>query len=164
MPQNRKFQNFVENKYMADDAIAAAEIADNAVGNAALGAFQPKHLAFEYDFADLGGSTGAITLTDTADAAQTIPDNAVITAVTLETITPFSSGGSATVAIGVTGNTDAFIAATAFNNAAFTSTAKALTNEVPLKLDGAKSVLFTVATAALDDGKYRIHVEYLEGA
>lgn len=143
MPQNRKFENFVENKYLGDD--------------------QPKHLVFLYDFATLGGAQGAITMTNADGKALTIPDNAIITNVIYEELTPFTSGGAATVALGITGNTDAFIAATAYNNAAFTADVSTKNNEVPLKLDGAKSVLATVAAADLTAGKFKLYVEYIEG-
>ena len=56
MPQNRKLQNLIENKYMADNAVGNAEMRDDAIGNAELGAYQPKHLRFTYDHAALGSS------------------------------------------------------------------------------------------------------------
>lgn len=143
MPQNRKFENFVENKYLGND--------------------QPKHLVFLYDFATLGGAVGAIVLTNADGKALTLPDNAILTSVLYEELTPLASGGSATVALGITGNTDAFLSATAFNDAEFTTDVSTKNAEIPLKLDGSKSVVATVAVAALTAGKFKLYVEYIEG-
>lgn len=155
----------VTSALIVDGAVTAADIGDDAVGNAELGPAAMKSLIFEYDFADLGGSVGAITLTDTADAAQTIPDNAVIANVWIEAITTATSGGSATIALGYTANTDAFLPATAYNNGEFTAEAATIAEtELPLKMSAAVSVIATVAGAALTAGKFRVHVDYKEGA
>jgi hypothetical protein len=153
LAQNRKFQDFVETKYMADDAITNAET----------DASQAKHLRFLYDFDAVGGATGAITLTAMDGTVLSMPANAVIRNITYEVITAPTSSGSATIALGLLGNTDAFKAATAFNNAAFTA-ASHMHNEVPLKNGPAPlAVLATVAVAALTAGKFILHVEYYEG-
>ena len=153
MAQNRKFQDFVETKYMADDAI----------GNAETDASQPKHLRFLYDFDAVGGAAGAITLTAMDGTALTLPGNAVVRNVVYEVVTAPASSGSATIALGILGNTDAFKAATAFDNAAYTA-ASHPHNEVPLKNGGAPvAFLATIATAALTAGKFILHVEYYEG-
>jgi hypothetical protein len=145
--------------------VQTAQVANDAITNAKLDGAQAKHLIFEYDFADLGGAQGAITLTDTADAAQTIPDNALVTRAYLEAITSPTSGGSATIMLGITGDTDAFIAATAYDNAVYVAEALTeLTAAIPVKTSAAVSVIATVATADLTAGKFRIHVEYIEGA
>ncbi len=123
-----------------------------------------REITVEYDFADLEGAVGAVTLTDVNNNAVSIPDNAIITSVVYEEITPMTSGGSATVALGITRNTDAFIAATAFNNAAFTADVSTKENEVPLKTSASVSVLATIATAALTAGKFRLHISYINGA
>lgn len=121
---------------------------------------QKKTLIFEYDFADLGGSQGAITLTDENDVAQTLPSGAIITECLCDTLIPFASGGSATVALGITGNTDAFIGATAYNNSGFLGVTTK-NSEVPLKTGSAVSVLLTVATADLTAGQIRLHITYI---
>jgi len=155
MPQNRKFQNFVENKYMADDAIGAAELVDDSIGNAALAAGALKHQKITYNFSS-GGAQGSITV-------GSLPDNAIVMGATLEVTTPITSGGSATVAFGITSNTDAFKAATAVGSltgdAVFDSS-----NDLPLKMSGATNVLATVATADVDDGAFALYVRYYEGA
>ena len=153
MAQNRKFQDFVENKYMADDAI----------GNAETDANQPKHLRFLYDFAAVGGAVSAISLTAMDGTAQTLPGTAVVRIVVYEVVTEPASSGSATIALGILGNSDAFKAATAFDNAAYTA-ASHPHNEVPFKNGGAPvALLATIAAAALTAGKFILHVEYYEG-
>jgi hypothetical protein len=126
----------------------------------------PKSLKFQYDFADLGGATNTtIVLTDDANAAQTIPDNAVIVSGYLETLTTLTADGSPTVAIGFLGNTDAFTGATAYNGAIFTTEAASefTLGELPIKLDGATGVTARVATNAVTAGKFNVWVEYYEG-
>lgn len=118
---------------------------------------------FEYDFATHGGAVGAITLTALSGV---LPDNAVITRCTQESITDLTSGGSATVKLGYTGNDDAFLAATAYTDASFdVEIVTARNAEVPVKVNNASgvNVLATVATAALTAGKFRLHVEYVPG-
>ena len=152
----------VDSNEIATGAVTTAKVADNAITNAKTDGDQPKYLKFQYDFADLGGAQGAITLTDDADAALTIPDNAVITRVTLDALTTATSEGSATIALGYTGATTAFIAATAYNNGEFDAAAcTALT--AAHKTTAAVSVLATVATADLTAGKFNVYVEYIEG-
>jgi hypothetical protein len=156
MPQNRKFQNFVENKHMADDAVGAAELADDSVGNAALAAAALKHAKFTYDFATDGGDISSITLGQ-------LPDKAVVTGGHIEVETAVTSGGSATVAFGIVANTDAFVAATGKATLVLNYVA-ATSNDLPLKMSGDTPVLATIATAALTAGKIHLFVQYYEGA
>lgn len=136
-----------------------------------VGLHQAQIATFRYNFADHGGAIGAIELDGAAingNAAGGIPDDANILRVFIEPITDLTSGGSATVKLGITGNDDAFVAATAFDNTLFDGPNKwvALTNEVAgLKVNAANGVkvLATVATAALTGGSFDIHVEYLPG-
>lgn len=120
--------------------------------------------SFEYDFGTHGGGTGAKTLTAFSGK---LPDNAVIVSAYTEAVTSLTSGGAATVKIGITGNDDSFKAATAYNDASFVAEAiTAITAETPLKVNNASgvSVLATIATAALTAGKFRVHVDYIPGA
>ena len=156
MPQNRTFQHFVENKFMADDAVGAAELVDDAVGNAALSAAHPKHAKFTYDFATDGGAVSSITL-------GTLPDKAIVTGGHAEVEAAVTSSGSATVALGLVANTDAFVAATAKGSLTL-NTVLATSNDLPLKMSGDTPVLATIATAALTAGKINLFVEYYEGA
>ena len=153
------------NKYL-HNAIGTEHIEADAITNAKGDANQPKHLCFLYDFDALGGTAGALTLTDNAGAAQTIPDNAVITEVVIEGITDNTSGGSATIALGYTGVAAGFLAATAFDNAIWD--VNAVTVGAPVAATGKTtaevSVLATVATADLTAGKWQVWVTYYEGA
>ena len=164
--QNRKLQNLINIGKMADDSVGAAELVDDSVGNAALGTDQLKSLAFNYDFAVLGGAAGAITLANKAGTgAQTIPDNALIVRAYIEVVTAATSDGSATIMLGFTGDTNAFIAATRENTTPYTAgLLTELTAGIPIKTTGAVSVLATVATADLTAGKFIVWVEYYEGA
>jgi len=160
LPQNRKFQDFVESKYMADDSVGSAELIDDSVGNSALGAVIPKHIKVTYDFDVDGGGQGALPI----GGGTQIPDNAIITNCYFELETTITSGGSATIALGYETNTDAFIGATAYNNAAFTGTVSAKTNDLPIKTSAAHLPLVTIATADLTAGKFSLYIEYIEGA
>jgi len=166
--QNRKLQNLINIGKMADDSVGASELVDDSVGNAALGSLQEKTLLFEYDFAVGGGSTASpIALTGKGNTTPTqIPDNAVITNVTIEGVTDNTSGGSATIALGYTGQAGAFLAATAFNDAMWN--VNAVTSGAPVAATGkttaAVGVIATVATAALTAGKWYVWVTYFEGA
>ena len=177
MPINRKFRKFVDTKYLSDDAVttakiealavATADIANDAITNAKTGPIQKKHLQFEYDFAELVGAVSAITLTDAAGGAQVIPDNAVITSVSIEGVTDNTTGGgSATIALGYVGQATAFLAATAFDNAMWNT--DAVTTGTPTvavaKTGTPAPVIATIATAALTAGKWYVWIEYYEGA
>jgi hypothetical protein len=141
LAQNRKFQDFVGNLYTDRE--------------------QLKSLVLLYDFTVSGGAQGAIAFTDLDGNAATLPANAVVTNCVSDVLVPLTSAGSATLALGITGNTDAFIAATAFNNAAFVGV-DSQNNEVPLKPATEVSVLATIATADLTGGKIRLIIQYHE--
>jgi hypothetical protein len=104
---------------------------------------------------------GAITITDTAGGAQQIPDNAVITKAVIEVETAGAGSGSATVAIGITGNTDAFIGATAGAVANYSTGAvldmtyrSSNGNDLPIKTSAARNVLATIASA--DSNRWQV--------
>tara|TARA_R100001510_G_scaffold33085_2_gene29576 strand:+ start:503 stop:973 length:471 start_codon:yes stop_codon:yes gene_type:complete len=156
MPQNRKFQNFIANKFMADDAVGAAELINDSVGNAALAAEALKFAKFTYDFSSAGGDVSSITL-------GTLPDKAIVVRGHAEVETAVTSGGSASVALGVVANTDAFVGATAKGSLTLNAVL-ATSNDLPLKMSGDTPVLATITTAALTAGKINLFVEYYEGA
>jgi hypothetical protein len=131
-------------------------------------ASNPKKLTykFKYDFAVDGGShsasnqglagNGAGVITP-ADADITIPDNAIITDCITYVSTAMTSGGSATVAIGVGGA--ALVAATAFNDGVFDD--EDVTHTVVAdKTTSAGRPTITVATAALTAGVIEVIFEY----
>lgn len=176
MPVNRKLRKFIDTKYLSDSAVttakiealgvASGDIALDAVTNAQTGPLQKKYLKAVYDFSVLGGATSAINLNDADGAPATLPDNAVITNVTIEGITDNTSGGSATVALGYTGQATAFLAATAFDNALWN--VNAVTSGAPTVAVGKTTapvfIVATIAVAALTAGKWQVWIEYYEGA
>lgn len=121
---------------------------------------------FRYDFAVLGGTAAAKTLVDAVTgAALSLPDNFEIIAAYTVGITAPTSAGAATIMLGFTGNTNAFDAATAFDDAQYVAdTITAVTAETPIKTTAAVSVLATIADAALTAGKFDVIVEGYEGA
>tara|TARA_R110000824_G_scaffold11232_3_gene48664 strand:+ start:3069 stop:3599 length:531 start_codon:yes stop_codon:yes gene_type:complete len=176
MPVNRKLRKFIDTKYLSDSAVttakiealgvASGDIANDAVTNTQTGPIQKKYLKAVYDFAVLGGAASAINLNDAAGAPLLIPDNAVITGVSIEGITDNTSGGAATIALGYTGQAVAFLAATAFNHA--TWDVNAVTSATPTVAVGKTTapvfVIATIADAALTAGKWQLWIEYYEGA
>ena len=112
-----------------------------------------------YDFAVHGGAVGQIPVCGN----QSIPSGAVVMDMYYMVETAFTSGGSATVALGDVASGARYLAATAFNNAAFTAAvpAKAAIG-VPFKLDSANKgkLAITVATAALTAGKMKMWVVF----
>ena len=152
------------NKYLKN-AIRTEHIKDDQITNAKLEPFAEKTLKFMYDFAALGGSTGALVLTDEDGAAQTIPDNAIITKFALDVVTEITSGGSATIALGAATDGAAMIkAATAFDNAAYVAATQL--GGIPAaskKLTAARNCIATIATADLTAGKFYLYITYIEG-
>lgn len=148
--------------WIKERMIVAEAITDGKLGG------DVKHIRrtkkFLYDFAVQGGAVGAITLTDEDGEAQTIPADAVIVSSTIHVITACTSGGAATLAFGITGTAAGFKAATAVGS--YTLDAVFLGEaSTPLHSGAtAKSVLLTVAAAALTAGKIEVFVEYFEGS
>lgn len=115
-----------------------------------------------YSFAVDGGAIGAIT----PAFNFTLPTNAVITNVALNSTTAVTSLGSATVAVGTTAGSSAasLVAATA----KATWSANAFVQGIPvpptastwIKLTAAGQASITVATAALTAGVIEIYVWY----
>jgi hypothetical protein len=116
---------------------------------------------YVYDFSVEGGAVSAIDIAN----GKGLPVGALIIDVYWKMDTAFTSGGSATVAIGDATNGARYKAATAFDNAAFADegVVKAAIG-VPFKVaaaaDGKPAV--TVATAALTAGKIRLFVVYMQ--
>jgi hypothetical protein len=139
------------------------------VGNAELGANQPKQLVFKFDVS--GGTTpgaaGAVALSNKAGTgAQTIPDNALITRAYVEAIvTTVEDSGTPTIKLGITGDDDCFIGATARTHATYTAgNLTELTAGIPIKTTAAVSLLATIESADLNAGTFFVWVEYYEGA
>lgn len=107
-----------------------------------------------YDFAVDGGATGAYDV-------FTAGSDVVITGAHAYVKTACTSGGSATVAYGITGSTTAFVDATAGAVANLTADAVLGAAEPPIRLASGSKVLMTVGTAALTAGKIEFVVEYM---
>ena len=115
-----------------------------------------------YDFAVDGGATGAL---DIFEASSDV----VITGFFSVVKTTATSGGSATLKVGVTGDDDAFMTTTQGAVASLTAGALILppavegtpnTLPLPVKLASGAKILQTIGTAALTAGKVEYTVEY----
>lgn len=123
------------------------------------------HLKFAralYDFDDDGGAVSAITL-----RGDTIPSDAIVVDTFIEVETAVTSGGAATVSIGVEGAADLRAADTLATAPALSTTGpkrSAVRNGStdPVKTTAEQSVVATVATAALTAGKFSVVLAYVE--
>lgn len=106
-----------------------------------------------YDFSADGGAVGALDL-------FTAGSDIVIKAAHAYVKTACTSGGSATVAYGITGSTTAFVDATAGAVANLTANAVLGAAEPPVRLASGSKVLMTIGTAALTAGKIEFVIEY----
>ena len=161
MAQNRKFQDFIETNMLQTGAVSTAKIADNAVTEPKVGGQQIHTLKFVYDGSSL--TAGAKTLTGPAGEAQTLPAGAIVVDFMIDADVPFASSGSATIALGITGTADAFLGATAFDNAALVRATSHFKRPSGTSIiGGASSVLLTIATAALTAGGASVYINYIE--
>lgn len=115
-----------------------------------------------YSFAVDGGAIGAIT----PASNFTLPINAVITNVAINSTTALTSGGSATIAVGTSAGSAANSLKAATAVASYSTNAFLQGITVPqtastwLKLTAAGQAQITVATAALTAGILEIYVFY----
>lgn len=113
-----------------------------------------KYAVSEYDFAIDGGAVGTLVL-----RADTIPTGAYVGEHKVIIQTPVTSGGAATVALGVAANGDiqaaGTLAATGYDTAG--GKAKVVT-DTPQGVGA--GLRFTVAVAALTAGKFKVITEY----
>lgn len=123
----------------------------------------PRTRRFLYGQDEDGGTQASFVLKDSEGVASKIPAGSIITKITTVVTEAFASGGSATIALGYTGATTAYLAATAYNNAALTGNDVQLSPAAapigPLAAD--RDFVVTVGTADLTDGKMFVDVEYL---
>ena len=105
-----------------------------------------------YDFSIHGGAVGTIEL------PAEIPDNAVIVGAYVDVLTDPTSGGAATVAIGLNTTTD-ILAATAI--ASVTGVVVAKEQSAAFKLTADRKIQVTIATAALTAGKMAICIDWV---
>lgn len=112
---------------------------------------------YTYDFAVQGGATGFKALK--GKGTNALPKNAVVTHGHYIVTGALTSGGSATVALGDAASGARYLAATAFDNAAYTlNTPAAIAAGLPVLVSSANisNVGITIAGAALTGGKIRI--------
>lgn len=114
-----------------------------------------------YDFAADGGAVGDITIS----AASVLPAGAYILSGFVEVDTALTSGGSATVAVTVEGAGD-IVAAAAVSGAPWSTTGRksivpAGTGATSVKTTAARSIVATVATAALTAGAFDVVLVYV---
>lgn len=121
---------------------------------------QPRAAVGLYDFDVDGGAVGDITL-----RGDTIPSGAILVDALLHVDTAVTSGGAATLAIKVEGAADVN-AADAVSGAPWSTTgakrADFTATTAPIKTTAARSIVATVATAALTAGKFTVVVWYVE--
>ena len=153
MAKNRKFNDFVNTRHLRADSVTSVEMGDNELHT----------LCFMWERdAGVNDTIASHALPDKDGNAQTIPDNAVMVGTWFEGNTTITSGGSAQIALGVTGAATALKAATVISDGGFAATA--LTALSINKTASAVSVLLTPSVAALTGGKFFIWIQYYEGA
>ena len=120
----------------------------------------------EYDFALSGGAVGAIPLRSAPGniMGNEIPAGSVVTGGYIEVDTALTSGGAATVAVNVESAGDLLVAA-AVSGAPWSSTGRKsiipdATGATSVKTTAKRSLVFTVAVAALTAGRARVVVFY----
>lgn len=114
----------------------------------------------KYEFALDGGVVGDITL-----RGDSIPSGAIITDALIHVDTVLTSGGAATVAIKTESAAD-INAADAISGAPWSTTGAKrgdfTATTAPIKTTAARSIVATVAVAALTAGKFSVVLTYVE--
>lgn len=115
----------------------------------------------QYDFSADGGAVGLITPASNC----IIPDNAIILGGIIDILTTFTSGGSATIAVGTSAgsSTSSLKGATAVGSwsAGLLAVVPVFTAATMVKLSAQGQVTLTVAVADLTAGKANIILAYL---
>lgn len=125
-----------------------------------------KEASGEYDFAVDGGAISSITLRSAGGASlgNSIPSGAVVTGGYLEVDTAVTSGGTPAVAIQIEGTADLVasgtLAATGLSSTGRKSLVPAFTGASTVKTTAARAIVFTIATATLTAGKFRVVLFY----
>lgn len=116
----------------------------------------------KYSFVDDGGDVSTIVPLDAFNL--TIPDNAIVVASTINVISAVTSGGLATVAIGLTGTVGSTTAVLAATPKVSLGTGVLLngvrTFATPLKLTSPSKMSFTIGAAALTAGVIEVFLQY----
>lgn len=128
------------------------------IGGPGLGA--PKPARALYEFAVDGGAVGDIAL-----RGDKIPAGAIVVDALIHVDAVPTSGGAATIAIKVEGAAD-INAADAISGAPWSTTGAKRSDfgatSAPIKTTAERSVVATIATAALTAGKFTVVVWYVE--
>lgn len=118
-----------------------------------------------YDFAEDGGTVGAKNLLGITGASL-IPAGAVVLGGFVDVLTAPTSGGSATIGIGIESGSDV-IAVAAISGAPWSTTGrKALIQTFSnpassVKTTAARNIVANIGTAALTAGKFDVYVAYI---
>lgn len=118
---------------------------------------QMKVAKFVYDFAKDGGAVGAVVV-----GAGMLPNGAIVNGGTVHVDTAVTSGGSATVALGIETATDVLGAT---GKASFTLGARldvvpVRTAATAVKTTASRGLTVTIGTATLTAGKITVFLEY----
>lgn len=116
-----------------------------------------------YDFAKLGGSSGAsVILKDAAGGQAVLPKKAIIVDCIIDVITNLTSSGTPTVSVGVTTATDILGATTYSSITQRKACVPVGTAATSVKVGGAKAaVTATINTNDLTAGKFNVFLYYL---
>lgn len=121
-----------------------------------------KHiLRASYNFAVQGGAIGAIQLLGEDGKPVVIPNKAIVTKALVDVITAFTSGGSATVALGLNTTTDIKAATAIASYTGITACIPVETAATCVKMTADRTATMTVATAALTAGRVMVFIEYV---
>lgn len=128
---------------------------------ATAGASALKWVRGSYSFAADGGAVGTVNLV----GAAVIPAGAAILAAFIDVGTLPTSGGAATIAVGVEGAAD-MQAAAAISGAPWSTAGWKLGTKTfataPVETTVARDIVVTIGTAALTAGTFDVYVAYIE--
>lgn len=113
---------------------------------------EPEAIEIIYDFSKDGGATGALD-------ALTVKDACVVRAAYLLVDTTCTSGGSATVSLGKSGDAAGLVAATAVASLTAGAQIDSASFGTGYKLAADEVVQVAIGTAALTAGKIRVRLE-----
>jgi hypothetical protein len=115
-----------------------------------------------YSFAVQGGAVGAISLRDADGQPLKLPTNALIKNVIINVITTPTSGGAATISVGIVSANDLLLATAV---ASVAGNLQGIPDDATvadfIKLSSEQTVDITVAVAALTAGKFNVLIEYV---
>ena len=121
-----------------------------------------------YDFSVQGGAQGTINLDDTlnefgATGDITIPDNSIVWSGIADVVTDPTSGGSATVALGLNTTTDILGATAIASVTGLLALVPVGTAATAVKMTAAQTLDMTIGTADLTAGYINVYLQYWAG-